>query len=56
MGRTAAYTGQEVTWDAIMDSKERLGPTEYTMGPVPGIKAVTPMEGIEENTPKNMRG
>ena len=54
MGRTAAYTGQEVTWDAIMDSKEHLGPTEYAMGPVP-IKAVVPVPGNGESIAKHMR-
>ena len=34
MGRTAAYTGKEVKWEEMMDSNERLGPTEYAMGPV----------------------
>jgi hypothetical protein len=34
MGRTAAYTGQKVTWEEMMTSTERLGPTEYVMGPV----------------------
>lgn len=29
MGRMAAYTGKQVTWDMAMNSKERLGPTEY---------------------------
>jgi predicted dehydrogenase len=54
MGRTAAYTGQEVTWDAMMDSKEHLGPTEYAMGPVP-IKAVVPVPGNGENAAKHIR-
>jgi hypothetical protein len=54
MGRTAAYTGQEVTWDAMMDSKEHLGPTEYAMGPVP-IKAVAPVPGNGEDAAKHMR-
>jgi predicted dehydrogenase len=54
MGRTAAYTGQEVTWDAIMDSEERLGPTEYAFGPVP-IKAVVPVPGNGEEMAKHMR-
>lgn len=34
MGRTAAYTGQKVTWEDMMNSTERLGPKEYKMGPV----------------------
>ena len=54
MGRTAAYTGQEVTWDAMMDSKEHLGPTEYAMGPVP-IKAVVPVPGNGADTAKHAR-
>jgi predicted dehydrogenase len=56
MGRTAAYTGQEVTWEALMSSNERLGPTEYAMGPVPGIKPVVPVPGSGEETAKHMRG
>jgi hypothetical protein len=54
MGRTAAYTGQEVTWEAMMDSEEHLGPTEYAMGPVP-IKAVVSVPGNGENMTKHMR-
>ncbi len=34
MGRTAAYTGQKVTWKDMLDSTERLGPEKYEMGPV----------------------
>jgi len=34
MGRTSAYTGQKVTWEEMMSSTERLGPTVYEMGPV----------------------
>lgn len=34
MGRTAAYTGQKVTWEDMMNSTERLGPEKYEMGPV----------------------
>jgi myo-inositol 2-dehydrogenase / D-chiro-inositol 1-dehydrogenase len=26
MGRMAAYTGQEITWDQVMNSQERLVP------------------------------
>ncbi|MGA2983688.1 MAG: Gfo/Idh/MocA family oxidoreductase [Terriglobia bacterium] len=54
MGRTAAYTGKEVKWDEIMDSNERLGPTEYAMGPVP-IKAEVPVPGNAENVAKHAR-
>ena len=34
MGRTAAYTGQLITWDAIMKSDMDLGPTKLEFGPV----------------------
>ncbi len=34
MGRTAAYTGKKVTWDEMMNSSQRLGPTKYELGPV----------------------
>ncbi len=54
MGRTAAYTGKEVTWDEMMDSQERLGPTEYAMGPVP-IKAEVPVPGNAANIAKHLR-
>jgi predicted dehydrogenase len=44
MGRTAAYTGLEVTWENMLNSKEKLGPDEVTWDlklpimsiPVPG--------------------
>ncbi len=34
MGRTAAYTGQKVTWDEIFKSDMDLGPKEIEFGPV----------------------
>ena len=54
LGRTAAYTGKEVTWEEMMESNERLGPTEYAMGPVP-IKAEIPVPGNAANIAKNAR-
>jgi hypothetical protein len=54
MGRTAAYTGKEVKWDETMDSNERLGPTEYAMGPV-AIKAEVPVPGDASNIAKRAR-
>jgi len=45
MGRESAYTGKEVTWDEIMTSDMRLGPTEYAMGPV-DIEKKLPVPGI----------
>ena len=34
MGRMSAYTGQEVTWDQAMNSKEDLSPPKYAWGPL----------------------
>jgi hypothetical protein len=34
MGRMAAYTGQEITWDMAMNSKEDLTPARYEWGPL----------------------
>jgi predicted dehydrogenase len=45
LGRTAAYTGAEVTWDQVLSSEERLGPSEYKMGAV-DMKAVIPVPGV----------
>jgi predicted dehydrogenase len=33
IGREAAYSGQEVTWDQAMKSTKRLGPDKYEFGP-----------------------
>jgi len=38
MGRVSAYTGKEVTWDEMMNSDMKLGPSTYIMGDV-GIVA-----------------
>ena len=35
MGRMAAYTGQVITWDMAVNSKENLGPAEYAWGEAP---------------------
>ncbi|MEX2218733.1 MAG: Gfo/Idh/MocA family oxidoreductase [Phycisphaerales bacterium] len=35
MARMAAYTGQAVTWEQALNSKERLGPESYEFGEVP---------------------
>ena len=34
MGRMAAYTGREVTWDEALNCKEDLTPANYAFGPV----------------------
>jgi predicted dehydrogenase len=35
MGRMATYTGQVITWDQAMNSKEDLTPAKYEFGPLP---------------------
>jgi len=45
MGRIAAYTGKNVTWEEIMNSDLYLGPKTYTFGPVPGIEEEVPHAG-----------
>ncbi len=35
LGREAAYSGQEVTWDKAIQSTTRLGPEKYEFGPYP---------------------
>ncbi|MDD2382255.1 MAG: Gfo/Idh/MocA family oxidoreductase [Mariniphaga sp.] len=49
MGRTAAYTGQKVTWDDMLNSTERLGPGQYEMGPV-DMTFPTPLPGIQHKS------
>ena len=49
MGRESAYTGKDVTWEELMNSDMRLGPTTYEFGPVPGIPETIPVIGIEPN-------
>jgi myo-inositol 2-dehydrogenase / D-chiro-inositol 1-dehydrogenase len=44
MGRISAYTGKEVTWEEMMNSPLRLGPTELVMGPS-DIQAIIPVPG-----------
>ena len=45
MGRMATYTGQVITWEMALNSKEDLSPPKYEFGPLkvppvarPGIK------------------
>lgn len=45
MGRMAAYTGKDITWEEIMASTLKLGPETYEMGAVPGIEEVIPVAG-----------
>ncbi len=49
MGRISAYTGEEVTWEQMMSSDMRLGPTEYAMGSV-DLQASVPVPGAGKDT------
>lgn len=52
MGREAAYTGKLITWDEIMESDLRYGPTEYALGPLPDYKeGVAPVPGKDPKAP-----
>jgi predicted dehydrogenase len=46
MGREAAYTGREITWEEMEASDMDLGPEEFKMGKV-GYKAEVPVPGTE---------
>lgn len=46
MGRVAAYTGKDVTWDEILNSGLQLGPEVYDMGPVKGVGETIPVVGV----------
>jgi predicted dehydrogenase len=50
MGRDSAYTGRALTWDDLMASTARLGPSEYALGPVP-LKPEAPVPGAEPGPP-----
>jgi predicted dehydrogenase len=42
MARMAAYTGQEITWDQAMASKEDLSPPRYEWGKIPTPEVARP--------------
>ncbi len=42
MGRMAAYTGKEVTWEQAMNSKEELMPEKVEFGPRPQAPVAIP--------------
>jgi len=44
LGRTATYTGQEVTWEQMLNSKIDLSPKEYAWGPI--ATPAIPMPGV----------
>ena len=54
MGREAAYTGQEVTWDEMLNAKQTLGPSPVVFGdlavppvPMPGRTKIDRVWGAE---------
>lgn len=52
LGREAAYTGKLITWDEIMASGLRYGPTEYAFGPLPDYhEGVAPVPGHDPGAP-----
>jgi hypothetical protein len=55
MGREAAYTGQEITWEDVMNAELDLGPDRYEFGslPIPDVPAPGQTElnrGVEPKT------
>jgi predicted dehydrogenase len=42
LGRTAAYTGQTVTWEELLASREKLGPDQYAWGEAPELSVAVP--------------
>jgi hypothetical protein len=42
MGRMATYTGQVITWDKALHSKENLTPKKYEFGPLPVAAVAQP--------------
>ena len=52
LGREAAYTGKEISWEEIMASDLRYGPTEYALGPLPDYKeGIAPVPGRDPKAP-----
>jgi predicted dehydrogenase len=52
MGRDSAYSGKAVSWDDLLASTVRLGPSEYALGPV-ALKPVAPVPGQDPGPPLN---
>jgi predicted dehydrogenase len=49
MGRTAAYTGQLVTWEEMLSSTMKLGPEKYEMGPI-NMEFPVPVPGTQHKS------
>jgi len=50
MGRDSAYSGKAITWNDLLASTARLGPTEYALGPV-ALKPEAPVPGLDQGPP-----
>ncbi|MFW5972944.1 MAG: Gfo/Idh/MocA family protein [Bacteroidota bacterium] len=50
MGREAAYTGQEITWDQIYNSNQTLRPSSLEWGPMPVAPVAVPGQTQVERT------
>ena len=56
MGRDSAYTGKGITWENLLASDVRLGPTEYSLAPAPlSMKPSAPLAGQDHGPPLNPR-
>jgi hypothetical protein len=42
LGRMATYTGQIITWEKALNSKEDLTPARYEFGPLPVAPVAQP--------------
>jgi hypothetical protein len=42
MGRMADYTGQEITWEMALESKQDLSPPKYEFGPLAVAEVAKP--------------
>jgi hypothetical protein len=49
-GRDSAYSGKAITWPDLLALTACLGPTRYTLGPVP-LKAEAPVPGVDQGPP-----
>jgi myo-inositol 2-dehydrogenase / D-chiro-inositol 1-dehydrogenase len=46
MGREAAYTGQEITWDELLASEQDLVPPDVSFGPMPVAPVAMPGQTV----------
>jgi myo-inositol 2-dehydrogenase / D-chiro-inositol 1-dehydrogenase len=51
LGREAAYTGQEITWDQMLNCSTVLGPSEFKFGPLPTPPVAMPGKTKLERPP-----